>query len=79
MFNVKVLAHTPVGGVSGFLFDMPEQEASCVAQRNQIQTQVHLLNYVVLFGEDGKEILLPGALIQRSVLTFEIVRVDNAA
>lgn len=79
MFNVRVRAHTPVGAFSGYLSATPASREACASAINDVQKIVLNAAYLGLYGKSGEEIILPEAVLQKSVLTFEIEHVGTCA
>lgn len=72
MYNLHVVAHTPVGRFSGHVNETPTADRELLAAtRDELEKQANKLNYMVLFSPID-EAVLPGELLKNSVLIFTI-------
>lgn len=72
MYNLHVVAHTPVGRFSGNVNEAPTADRELLmATRDELEIQANKSSYLVLFSSID-EVVLPGELLKTSALIFTI-------
>ncbi len=75
MALLKLTAYTTVGVFEGLVAE-PQSVKDCLLVRDRLEQQLAQLSYIVLrpdIQNIAHEIVLPGAVLQASVLVFNVV------
>lgn len=71
-YRVQVRVSTPRGEFCGFYGFPEETQDRCYDTRQYVCNNAHVMNYLRLVSDDG-EIVIPGDILRRSVLTVKTV------
>lgn len=76
MALLKLTAYTTVGVFEGLVTAEPQSVKDCLLARDRLEQRLAQLSYIVLrpdIQNIAHEIVLPGAVLQASVLVFNVV------